>query len=121
MSYTQCRAVQFYGGPLDGHVEVLFPPIDSLMIVKTIALSPQPPWFIRLLRVLLRHPKRKIVSIAVYQLHLHRQDLAYVYMRSGLTSDAANEAGFVQVVDDTIAFQPSPRLMKRHDQFTAHG
>ena len=118
MSYTQCRTIQFFGGPLDGHVETLFPPVESLLVVKTMALSPQPHWLTRLLRMLLRHPKRNVASVAVYQLRSHGDDIGYLFLRSSLSSAVKEEAGSVQVVDDTIGFQRVARSAKAQSHFS---
>lgn len=118
MSAIQCRAFKFLGGPLDGHVEFIVPPIDALLVVKTIALTRQPPWLIRFLRRMLMHPKRKTVSVAVYQLRPCGDEMVYGFLHSDLASDLTQEAGSVRVVDDTIAFVRTVRAHERQPPYT---
>lgn len=118
MPYVQCRAFKFLGGPLDGHVEVLVPPIDSLLVVKTVALTPQPHWFIRFLRRVFMHPKRNSASIAIYQLRPRREEMVYLFLHSDITSDLSHEAGSVRVVDDTISFERSARPHEKQGSYT---
>lgn len=71
--------IEFVGGPLDGHVNELSLPFESLVLVETIPVRDK--WFAPLLRLLGR-TNNKSFALAVYELHFRNHQPFYSYIHS---------------------------------------
>ncbi|EMI21319.1 hypothetical protein RMSM_01754 [Rhodopirellula maiorica SM1] len=87
MSTNYLRAVEFFGGPIDGHIDGVAVPMKPFLAIKTVAPE-QPVSSLRLLWRLLRLPEHHPPAIlAVYEMQTRDAGTGYYYLRSVVATD----------------------------------
>ncbi|SMP67261.1 hypothetical protein SAMN06265222_110129 [Neorhodopirellula lusitana] len=102
MSINQFQSVEFFGGPIDGHVAWITEESKPFVFVKTDfhRLNNSP--FAQLVRLLLFHGHPQLDRIAIYELGRRDGRLAYQYVRSTRAIEPVSErtADRLEVVVD---------------------
>ncbi|WP_442505999.1 hypothetical protein SH528x_004819 [Novipirellula sp. SH528] len=87
MSTNNLRAVEFFGGPIDGHVEAFSAPMKPFVAIKPVAPAHPVSSFTRLLRLLRLHGHQSPPVLAVYEMQTRTTGAGYFYLRSVVATD----------------------------------
>lgn len=86
MKPHQVECVEFFGGPLDGHVQTVSRPSDELNDIAAIPVNPN---IIEMLNGHRSRPKGRATSIAVYVRQDDGAGGQYHYLRSSTPANTA--------------------------------
>ncbi|GEM_PF-3128326 len=87
MSDNEYQAVQFFGGPVDGHADLLKRPTKPFVAIKTMAQNRDTHSLMILFRVLLFNDQTPPFLLAVYEWEAHGKQIGYHYVRSSIATD----------------------------------
>lgn len=93
--------IEFFGGPVDGHIESMVLPLQPFLGVKTLADEHAASWLIRMVRMLRGRQPSASILLAVYELAEDLRSLpCYRYLGTqAVTSEQLRgECGLSQVV-----------------------
>ncbi|GAA4453532.1 hypothetical protein [Novipirellula rosea] len=87
MSTNYLRAVEFIGGPIDGHIDGVAIPMKPFVAIKTVPPD-QPVSSLTMLWRLLRLPEHRPPAVlAIYEMQTRDSGPGYYYLRSVVASD----------------------------------
>ena len=89
--------LEFWGGPLDGHRELLALPFPTSVCFKSRSVLKRTPWLLRLSRLLYRESS-EVFSLSIYELHLVADQPMYVHTKVCVATDQKLRDGEVWLV-----------------------
>ncbi len=102
MHENPIQSLEFFGGPMDGHVETFVGPLRPFAVIKTLAMDRNVNYLTMFLHVLFFYDKLQPRVLAIYELYSDERSYSYRYV----VSISEKQAEFNPKIVDTTVHNP---------------
>lgn len=103
------QAIEFLGGPVDGHVDLFQVAAKSFVLVESATRTPSGRWALLIRRLLFRDHSQR-ATVAVYELQSDGARYVYRYLRSMLATEAKFDAQRAEHMVHPADSSPQPTI-----------